>query len=490
MDKIPQNPEAEKAVLGSMIVNEKSRIEALAVLNEDDFCCGNNNNQTHRNIFHAIYALNSSGKIIDLSSIADELNNHMHVMEDELDYVIELTDAFVGEKHALQHINMVRDLGLLRRLLNELRAITRDYNDKPISSVTDFVGEAERRILDITKARRVSGFRAAGKNAEIITNKHLATKQEEKSANAVTGLDTGFSNLNKLTLGLQPGTLCILAARPSVGKTTFAINIAYNVAANTGKTVAFFSLEMAAEEIVKKMLSQKAKVLGSKLSTGNLTENDWIALSEAKNSIKKIKILIDDTSAAKINDIRTKAQKLMREDDNLGLIVIDYMGLITTSMRTDNRQAEVAEISRSLKALARELNIPVLCLCQLSRASEIRPDHRPILSDLRDSGNIEQDADQVMFIFRPNYQKYDAMNQEGSENGDNTNSQEKDVDENGQEIREEYKKQEESQVILAKNRNGQVGVVYYKFFPSISLFMPIEKPSHNFNPPVKEKKGK
>ena len=465
-NKIPHNPEAEKAVLGSMIENEQSRIEALAILSEDDFY---GTNSPNRHVYQAICNLDRANKVVDISTLTDELLNHMHTLDSDggIDYLIELQEAYIGEKHALQHINIVRDLGVLRRLLNEMKRIAQDYNEKAISSIPDFIGNSERRILDITKSRRVSSFKNSGEIAEIITKQLANNKKSGKALRSYTGLDTGFSNLNSLTLGLQPGALCILAARPNVGKTTFAINIAYNVAANTNKTVAFFSLEMAAEEIVKKMISLKSKITNTNLATGNITEDDWLALEEARDAIKSIKILIDDTSAARLNDIRTKAQKLKNEDDNLGLIVIDYMGLITTSSKFDSRQNEVSEISRSLKALARELNVPVLCLCQLSRASESRADRRPKLTDLRDSGSIEQDADQVMFIYRPNYQKYDSMNQDNNENKkEETNNNPNDA----------YALKEETHIILSKNRTGQTGMAYYWFFPKISLFIQMDAP--------------
>lgn len=468
-NKIPHNLEAEKAVLGSMIENDKIRIDALAMLTEEDFY---GNNSAHRHIFRAMCNLDNAGKVIDTSTLTDELLNHMHTLDSDggTDYLVELQEAYIGEKHALQHINIVKDLSVLRRLLDEMRNIIQDYNEKPISSVPDFVGNSEKRILDITKYRRVGSFKNSGEIADIIAKKLEANRGTGKGLKTFTGIDTGFTNLNNLTLGLQPGSLCILAARPSVGKTTFAINIAYNAAANTGKTVAIFSLEMSAEAIVQKMITLKSKIVSDKLQTGNLSDDDWIALDEARKAIKGMKILIDDTSAAKLNDIRTKAQKLKNDDENLGLIVIDYMGLITTTLKTDNRQAEVSEISRSLKALARELNIPILCLCQLSRMTEKRTDRRPVLSDLRDSGSIEQDADQVLFIYRPNYQKYDSMEENNKEDN---NPQEEN---NNQNQNDAYDKKEETHIILSKNRMGKVGVAYYWFFPSIGLFMPMDPP--------------
>ena len=469
--KIPHNPEAEKAVLGSMIENENSRIEAISTLSVDDFY---GEKSANRDIFRATVNLNNKGKVVDITTLTDELLNHMHTLDEDggTDYLLELQESYVGEKHALYHINIVRDLGLLRRLLAELKRIDQDYNTKEIESIPDFVANAEKRILDITKARRVGGFKNSGEIAEKIALKLESDHRSGKEISAVTGLDTGYPNLNQLTLGFQPGSLCILAARPSVGKTTFAINLACNVAIKSHKTVAIFSLEMSAEDIVKKMISSQAVIVNTYLATGQLSDDDWVALYEAKEQLKKARILIDDTSGAKLFDIRAKAQKLKREDENLGLIVIDYMGLITTNnTRIDNRQLEVSEISRSLKSLARELNVPILCLCQLSRASEKRTDRRPVLSDLRDSGSIEQDADQVMFIYRPKYQDYNYKNENQDSNPNGEESKPKLKDENT--TIKPFQDGEETQIILSKNRTGEVGTVYYTFFPYIGKFAPV-----------------
>ena len=389
MAKEAVNIAAEQAVLGAMIESKEFRSEALGSLTADDFYHAH---VAHRDIFNAIAHLVDASKVVDITTLTDELLNHMKTLEKDggVQYLYELQQTYIGDKHALFHLNIVRDLALLRRLLSEMTSIKNDFENKQIKSVPDFVAESEKRILDITKARRVGAFQNSAEVVDRIAAKLKMNRGTRvKNRSFVTGVDTGFQQLNKFTQGFHPGALVILAARPSVGKTALAINLAYNAASYANKTVAFFSLEMSAEDIVTRLLASRAQINSRNLVLGDLNESDWLALSEAVESIKQTRILIDDTSAAKLNDIRTKAQKLKAQDPNLGLIVIDYLGLITTNnTKIDNRQLEVGEISRSLKALARELEVPILCLCQLSRASEKRTDRTPILSDLRDSGSI------------------------------------------------------------------------------------------------------
>ena len=451
------NFNAEQSVLGAMIENANCRSEALGVLTEFDFY---EKHSQHRSIFKAIANLVDSSKSVDITTITDELIN-MKELDNAggVDYLNELQNTYIGEKNALHHIDIVRDYALVRRFLNVISNVNDEYRNSQIKSISDFIAESEKRILEVTKSRRVGAFRSSGEVVEKVTAK-LKMNQGKKTNSYVTGIDTGFEQLNKMTQGFHPGQLIILAARPSVGKTAFAINLSYNAASLNNKTVAFFSLEMSAEDIVTRLLASKSQINSRNLTLGRLDENDWLALSESVSAIKKTNILIDDTSAAKLNDIRTKCQKLKAQDDNLGLIVIDYLGLITTNnTKIDNRQLEVGEISRSLKALARELNVPIICLCQLSRASEKRTDRTPILSDLRDSGSIEQDADQVMFIYRPKYQKPEEMRNDAKKDDDGP-----------------FAKCEETQIVLSKNRNGQTGIVYLNFLMNIGKFIEVEPP--------------
>lgn len=456
MKNTPHNTEAEKAVLGAMIENKNIRVEALGLLKEEDFYEQNRNNKY---VFTAISRLVDKGHEVDITSITEELLNGMKVLNEcgGVEYLNELCDLFLGEKNALHHINIVRDLALLRRFFVTMENVTRNYNQSEVDDIPNFIANSEKELLDVTKARRSGTFQTAEEVVDKVSEGLKIKRKKYSKYSFLTGVDTGFSNLNRMTLGLQKGDLVILAARPSVGKTALAINIAFNAAVK-GNRVAFFSLEMTAESIVTRMLASKAMVDLKNVLTGNLSDADWTSLSEAFQTVKDSKLMIDDTSAARLNDIKTKAMKLKAQHDDLGLIVIDYLGLITTdNSKVDNRQLEVGEISRSLKQLARELKIPVLVLCQLSRASEKRADRTPMLSDLRDSGSIEQDADQVYFIHRPLYQNPAAKAKYIQENGD--------FDETV----------EPTTVIIAKNRNGQTGNVEFHFAMNFQKFIEIDK---------------
>lgn len=455
----PNNILAEQAVLGAMLENDSFRIDCLSALDVNDFY---EEHLANRDIFTAINNLVSDGKQVDVTNLTEELLNHLKTFERDggIDFIVSLKESYLGEKYARQHLEIVKDLSLLRKFLNVLSSISNDYNKSQIKSIPDFIALSEKRILDITKSRRVGSFRSSAEVVDVVTTK-IKLSQGKKSSSYVTGVDTGFNQMNKLTQGFQPGEFIILAARPSVGKTALAINLAYNAASLSHKTVAFFSLEMAAEDIVKRLLASRAQINSRDLSLGTLNENDWLALSEAVDAIKETKILIDDTSGARLADIVAKSEKLKAQDENLGLIVIDYLGLITTgNTNLDQHQLEVAEISRSLKKLARDLSVPILCLCQLSRASEKRTDRTPIMSDIRDSGGIEQDADKIMFIYRPNYQRPEEM-RKAAQNQDDDGP---------------FAKCEETHVLISKNRNGATGIVYLNFLMNIGKFIEMDPP--------------
>ncbi len=448
------NENAEKAVLGSMLENDSCRAEALSQLDSEDFYVRKN-----RQIFEAIRTITDKGITLDNASLTEELLTNMKVFSEigGLEYIVELRENYIGEKNALNHLHIIKDLALVRRLLNEMNLIEKDFKENKITDVPTFVAESEQKILDITKTRRVGTFKSSKEIVDKITESLKI--QKGKKDLTLSGLDTGYRQLNRLMQGLQKGNLIILAARPSVGKTALAINLAYNAATSNNARVAFFSLEMSAESIMMRLLANRSYITSTKLSTNNLNSDDWLAINEATELLKRTKLMIDDTSAAKITDIRTKAQKLKAQYPDLGLIVIDYLGLIrTNNTNLDNHQVEVGEISRQLKALARELNLPIICLCQLSRASERRPNKTPILSDLRDSGSIEQDADQVLFIYRKNYQMQNAEKEE-------TVVKDEKEDENP------MGNAEETQIIVAKNRNGQTGIANMVFLMNIGRFI-------------------
>lgn len=456
--KLPYNDGAEQAVLGAMISSPESRNAMLNALEENDFY-----NQNHRLIFRAIANLFEKGIQLDISTLVDELDVNMKALNKigGVAYLYELQELFVGDSTAIHHRNIVKDASLSRSFIMCLKECIKGFEDREFEDVTHYVADCEKKILDITKERRISDFVSSSEVVDAVTNKIKLTGKTRNNSYC-TGIPTGFRSLDIYTSGWQPGSLIILAARPSVGKTALSITFAYEAAQQTGRTVAYFSLEMAADAIIQRLLASRAQINSVNLATANLTNEDWIALDEASNAVKGIKLFIDDTSAARLSDIRTKAQKLKATHGDLGAIFIDYLGLITTSRNNkddQSRQQEVAEISRSLKALARELDVPVICLCQLSRASETRPDHTPRLSDLRDSGSIEQDADQVLFIYREDYQN--SKIQKEHEDDDPTSN-------------DPMTSASETKILIAKNRNGKVGTVKLTFFKNCGRFVEID----------------
>lgn len=451
--KVPYNAESEKAVIGSMIASKKVCNDALALLKESDFYEINTNGV----IFRAIQNLSSQDKTIDNASLANELQINMKMLDQVggVDYLAELQDYYIGDKNAEYHIKNVHDLGLIRALFNRANALQKEFYESEISDVSDFIAKYDKEISLLTKERASGEFKTT---QEVIAeiSKDLQKKRNSGKKSDVTGIETGFRYLNKLTAGWQEGSLNILAARPSVGKTAFAINLAYNAAKLSNKTVAFFSLEMSAADIAKRLLSSISSVNSNNLRNGDLSDYDWMAIQEAEDQLKRINLYIDDTSGIKLGEIKTKVTKLKARDPNLGLVVIDYLGLITlNNPKADNRQ-NIDEISRSLKGLARDLNVAILCLCQLSRANE-KEKRKPIMSDLRDSGSIEQDADTVMFLYRENYQK---TNQEDNKNND----------QNSPFNESPFGRMEIIEVNLIKNRNGSIGLLKLGFLMNIGKF--------------------
>ena len=424
---LPFNNESEKTVIGSMIASKKIYNDALSLLEEDKSYFYDEKNAI---IFEALKNLKE--KVVDNAAVTAELQINMKMLDEAggVDYLAELQDYYLGDKNAEYHLKIVHDLAIIRKLFVTTDKLKKEFSEGNIDDISTFIDKYDKEISKELQKKRNSGVKGF-----------------------VTGVDTGYRVLNKLTGGWQDGTLNILAARPSVGKTAFAINLAYNAATIAKKTVAMFSLEMSAKDIVKRLIASISNVDSMNLRTGNLTDNDWMALEEAEYKLNRIKFYIDDTSGIKLGELKTKVTKLKAQDPNLGLIVIDYLGLIRADKeKADNRQ-NIDEISRSLKGLARDTGVPVLCLCQLSRANE-KEKRKPIMSDLRDSGSIEQDADTVMFLSRENYQK----------------SEEQKADDNSSPMSQ----MEFIDVDLKKNRNGNIGSMKLAFVMNISKFTEIE----------------
>lgn len=443
--EIPNNPEAEQAVIGSMFLEKNALQKACEVLNQDAFYFNNN-----AKIFGTIKDMAEKKVPIDLTTVTTELKNKNILNEvGGVEYLTEILDSVATAANIDQYIKTVEESALLRKLIEVSTNIaTSAYT--PEKSVNETIDDAERRILSVVKNRRSSEFRTI-KDVLIQTQKNLEILAQSKSD--VTGIATGWYDIDKLTTGLHGGQLIIIAARPAMGKTAFALNLATNVALTSGKPVALFNLEMGAEQLANRMLSSQGQVEGNKIATGKLLNDDWKRINEAISQLSEAKLYMDDTPGLTIGEIRSKCRRLASSDEGLGLVVIDYLQLITSSTNYGtNRQQEVSDISRSLKTMALELNIPVIALAQLSRAVDSRENKRPIISDLRESGSIEQDADIVAFLYRDDYYNKEKVSDS------NTSI---------------------SEFIVAKHRNGPTKTIELLFKRDTSTFLSYQSSDMN-----------
>ena len=400
---LPFNEDAEKAVLGSALLSNEALYSILASLQEDDFYVIKN-----RIIFRAIANLFNKKTAVDTLTVTEELMN-MKELEavGGVDYLRQCCDAMVSLASLDFYINIVNDQAVLRKLILAARRINDDYSEKEIDDVNDFILKSEESIKDATARRRISSFKRTdnlAKELAVRMNTPIAVGEDN-----CTGLTTGYPSLNKITGGLHAGDMIIVAARPSVGKTALAMNIAYKAASHTNKPVAIFSLEMSCEQLMDRLLGIASSVKLSDIKTRRfMSDRDRAKINATINELSQLPIYIDDTSSIKLMDILANSRKLQAEHPDLGLIIVDYLGLVTTesSKGGDSRQEEVRKISLALKSLAKELKVPVIAVSQLSRNVEQRGENkRPMLSDLRDSGSIEQDADVVMLLYREDYYK-------------------------------------------------------------------------------------
>jgi len=394
MEKItPHNVEAEQSVLGSVFAEQGTMKTLVDKLDSDDFYT-----YRHKVIYTAMVELFQENIEIDYTTLSNKLETK-GLLNDAggIDYILGLINSVPSIQNLSNYINIVRDKSITRRIMDACRKIIEDgYSD---SDALSFVDNAEKTIFDIAKERRTTDFVKIGEVAEQVIEK---TENAKNNAGKLTGLDTGFGELNDYTLGLQPTELMIIAARPSMGKSAFALNIATNVAKMDRKPyVAFFSLEMGSDQLVGRMLSAESRVHSNAIRTGELSPVQWRQIALAKENLSNLNIVFDDSGTVKVTDLRQKCRKLAQEK-KLDLVIIDYLQLLSGT-RTENRVQEVSEISRTLKEMARELKIPVIALSQLSRAVERREDKVPIMADLRDSGSIEQDADIILFLYRDDY---------------------------------------------------------------------------------------
>ncbi len=431
----PQNVEAEQAVLGAMLLSHDAVIVAMEKLQSQDFY-----RDVHRIIFEAMEHLHRENKEIDVITLQDELKRKKKLDDvGGLEYVLNLPNLVGSAANIEYYANIVAEKALARNLISTCTELTTEAYDgqKETEALLD---DAERRILQLSDTKNRGDFASVGAVGEVTLDK--ITKLSENKA-GLTGLPTGFRDLDRMTSGLQPSDLILVAARPSMGKTAFTLNIAQNVGVRQHKTVAFFSLEMSQEQLVQRLLCQIAHIDSQKLRTGQLnSDEEWTRLTDACDKLYESPIYIDDTPGISVAEMRSKARRL-KSEHGLDLIIVDYLQLMQ-GRNAESRQQEISEISRSLKALARELKVPLIALSQLSRSVESRQDKRPMLSDLRESGALEQDADIVSFLYREDYYDKETENQHITE------------------------------VILAKHRNGPVGSVKLYFKNEFTLFLNLD----------------
>lgn len=460
--ELPRNINAEKTVLGSMMLNHEALATGLGRVTEEEFFL-----LEHKAVFNAMKNLQSRAQPVDLQTLFQELTNMKEIEAvGGLDYLDEIASSSIGYTNLDFYIKILQDNSILRQLLTTFEKVMDEYQKKEIDDLSEFVAIAGDKVARVTEKRRISDFRSAADIAGVV-EQTLATLKTSGDGK-VTGIPTGYSRLNELTHGFQRGSMTIVAARPSVGKTAFALNLAFNAANKTHKTVGIFSIEMPAEQLIMRLLASYSTVPLDKIQTNRMSKDEQKKISDALSVIASLPLYIDDTPGIRLLDLVAKSKKLQAAHGDLAMIVIDYIGLITLgSQKFESRQLEVSEISRALKELARDLKVPVIVVSQLSRRVEERKGKRPLLSDLRESGSLEQDADVVMLLFREDYQgEVEDKPKEGDEP-----------------IPVNPLNPSEVEVIVAKNRNGPTGVVSLLFSKAIGRFDNFKIPSEGEIPP-------
>ena len=396
---LPHSIEAEQSVIGAMIMDRDAIVVASEILTDEDFY-----QKQYGVLFDTMLELNNEGKPVDLVTLQDKLKEKNVPPElCSIEFIRGLITAVPTSANVKHYATIVKEKAVLRNLIHVTESITNDcYLGN--ESVEELLETTEKKVFDIVQNRGSTDFVSI---QDVVINAIESIESASKSKGTVTGIATGFYDLDYKMAGLQPSDLILVAARPSMGKTAFVLNIAEYVAVKSNITTAIFSLEMSKEQLVKRILAMNSKVDSQRMRSGELQDDDWVKLVESANAIGNSNLIIDDTPGISIGELRSKCRKFKLEK-GLGLIIIDYLQLMSGGKKVESRQQEISDISRSLKALAREINAPVIALSQLSRAVEQRPDKRPMLSDLRESGAIEQDADVVMFIYRDDYYNHDS----------------------------------------------------------------------------------
>ena len=434
----PQNIEAEQSVLGGILIENEAVNKVMEILSADDFY-----RDAHRKIFNALINLSERDEPADLITVKNELQK-----TNQLDsiggasYITSLMDSVPTAANIEYYAKIVKEKAILRNLIQtSTEIITKSYQDR--GDVEEFLDEAEREIFQISENRVKPSFYPIKK---VVKDSFEIFQRLYEKKELVTGVPSGFKELDRMTAGFQPSDLIIVAGRPSMGKTAFCLNVAQHAAIENKITVGIFSLEMSKEQLVIRMFCSEARVEGNRLRTGFLAESDWPKLTIAAGNLSEAPIFIDDTAALSVLELRAKARRL-KSDHGLGMLVIDYLQLMRGRSRVENRQQEISEISRSLKALSKELNIPVIAVSQLSRRTEERQGMRPQLSDLRESGAIEQDADLILFIYRDEVYNRSA---------DNPN-------------------RGKAELIIGKQRNGPIGQIELQFEDKFTAFRELYK---------------
>ncbi len=434
--QMPHSPEAEQAVLGSMLIDAECVKDVMDQLRPEDFYL-----RANREIFETIYSMFVYSKPIDGVTVAGEMEKNGLYNDNTRSYLLQLMEVTPTSANVMEYAKIVRDKALMRAVATAAGDITAMVQEGT-GSAGDLLEAAEQKIYAIRRGRNAQSMVTIGVVLQDVMERlaELTAAGGEK----VPGLSTGFSAVDSKINGLNDSDLLLLAARPGMGKTSMALNVALSAAKESGKTVAIFSLEMSREQLVTRLIATEGLVENTRLVTGNLRESDWVKIAEAASALSRTDIRIDDNPMLTVADMNAKCRRL----DNLGLVVIDYLQLMTSAggkgYSGENRQQAVSDISRMLKIMAKELQVPVLCLSQLSRANEKREDKRPMLSDLRESGAIEQDADIVMFLYRDDYYNEDS------------------------------EKRNIAECIIAKNRHGETGKVPLRWMPEYTAFGTLE----------------
>ena len=441
LKQLPNNLEAEESVLGACFLSKYALQKASENLSPESFY-----SEKNAKIFSCLVELMEEQTPLDITTVTSKLKKKKILTEvGGVEYLTEIVDYVPTAANIDFYIKTVEEAAILRNLIQTAEEIASDgYNTE--ESVNDVLDNSEKKILDIVKNRKSNEFKTI---KEILNKTESNLEFLAENKNAITGLSTGFYDLDKLTTGLHGSELIIVAARPAMGKTAFALNIAAHVAATQEKSVAVFNLEMPAEQLATRIISSLGQIDAYKLRTGSLMNEDWKRVSEAIAQLNQTNLVLDDTSGITIGDIRAKCRRLASSEDGLALVVVDYLQLISGGKNYGtNRQQEVSDISRSLKTLALELNVPIIALSQLSRSVESREDKRPLMSDLRESGSIEQDADIVAFLYRDDYYNKEARTE------DNNSL---------------------SELIIGKHRNGPTATIELLFKKNTSTFLNLRK---------------